>query len=270
MTSPALSELSVTEFLALARIGFFPRGLVIGASILDAGSQYGWEVATAEIKALSTALREARGLAVGRLRDQAAARGADGVVDVRLEVEHHMWRGGRQVVKFVAMGTAVAFDADHAPHALRRAPRLCLRDQTPFLSDLTGPDFVTLLQAGYRPVSLAMGVCVYGLDPRSLRRHRGKDEEIPDYTQAFFDARETAMSRLQKDLFRDFPTGHPDSPAGVVGMTVREASHGGEANQGLPVVEFSAIGTAVAPLAHDDPRRDHAAPRPRLVVSLDR
>src|SRR5881628_1074462 len=95
----ALSELSVTEFLALARMGFVPRGLVVGSCVYSAGTQYDWTVQTAEVGALSNAMRQARQLAIARMRKQAAAFHADGVVDVRLEVEHHLWRGARQVAK---------------------------------------------------------------------------------------------------------------------------------------------------------------------------
>ena len=34
---PALSDLSVTEFLTLSRVGFLPRGLVIGSCVFEAG-----------------------------------------------------------------------------------------------------------------------------------------------------------------------------------------------------------------------------------------
>ena len=57
----------------------------------------------------SHALREARSLATDRMRAQAVRLGADGVVDVRMDVEHHLWRGGRQVVKFVAVGTICSY-----------------------------------------------------------------------------------------------------------------------------------------------------------------
>lgn len=267
---PALSELSVTEFLTLSRLGFFPHGLVIGSAVYDAGSQYDWRVATHEVTSLSQAMHQARRFALGRMREQAAQLGAEGVVDVRLEVEHHVWRGGRQVAKFVAMGTAIGFDAARAPTELASAPSLRLASGAPFTSDLTGTDFVTLLRAGYRPVTLAMGVCVYGLDPRELRKYAGRDEEIGVYTQAFFDARETAMSRLSEDVFREVPTGTRDAPVGIVGMTVGEATYGGQLWQGLPIVEFSAVGTAIAPLASGDPRKAATHPRPRLVVPLDR
>lgn len=266
----ALSELGVTEFLTLARVGFLPRGLVIGSCVFAAGSQYDWQVQTAEIQTLSHAMRNARHLAIQRMRKQAAHLGAEGVVDVRLEVEHHVWRGARQVAKCIAVGTAVSFDERHAPAHLRGSPSLRLKNGQPFDSDLSGGEFVTLLTAGYRPVTVAMGNCVYGLDPRVLRQFRDKDAEIGPFTTAFFDARELAMERLQQDLFKHWPRGTPDCPVGIVGMTVDEATYGGAGASGPPIVEFTALGTAIAELAPNDPRRAKVPPRPKLVVPLDR
>jgi uncharacterized protein YbjQ (UPF0145 family) len=264
----ALSELSVTEFLTLSRMGFYPHGLVIGSSLYEAGTQYDWTVATAEVTALSDAMRAARALAMRRMRDQAMELGADGVVDVRLELEHHLWRGARQVVKFVVTGTAIGFDAGLAPEAFRDAPSLRLASGWPFTSDLTATDFVALLRAGYRPVTLAMSSCVYGLDPRELRQYRGQDAEVTSLTQAFFDARETAMDRLQEDLFHELPKGGVDEPIGIVGMTVGEATYGDR--QSAPLVEFTAVGTAIAHLHGQDPRRAATRPRPQVVVPLNR
>ena len=132
------------------------------------------------------------------------------------------------------------------------------------------PRLESLLGAGYRPVTVAMGTCVYGLDPRELRRYRGQDAEIGAYTQAFFDARETAMERLQHDLFHEWPPGHPDAPVGIVGMTVSESTYGGSVIGGPPIVEFTAIGTAIAPLREGDPRKLAVMPKPVVVVPLDR
>ena len=270
MTTPALSELGVTEFLTLARVGFVPRGLVIGSCVYGAGTQYDWQVATAEVVQLSQAMRAARRNAIHRMREQAAQLGADGVVDVRLEVEHHLWRGARQVAKCIAVGTAVVFDRTRVPRHLQDAPSLKLANGKPFDSDLSGGDFVTLLAAGYRPITVAMGNCVYGLDPRILRAYRGKDDEIQPYTRAFFDARELAMERLQEDLFAAWPKGSPDCPTGIVGMTVSESVYGGSGASGPPIVEFTALGTAIAPLQANDPRLRVAPPKPQLVVPLDR
>jgi uncharacterized protein YbjQ (UPF0145 family) len=265
---PALSELSVTEFLTLARIGYLPHGVVIGSCIFEAGNQYDWVVATQEVQSLSHALRSARRLAIERMRKEAEKVGAEGVVDVRVEVEHDVWRGSRMVAKFIALGTAIGFDAEHGPPEASAAPSLRLAGGTPFTSDLTAPDFVTLLRAGYRPIEVAMGACVYGLDPRHLRDYRSRDAEVTEYTQAFFDARETAMDRLQQDLFKHHPHGGPDAPVGIVGVAVSEAVYGG--GQSAPIVEFTAIGTAVAELAPNDPRRARARSKPTLVVPLNR
>ncbi len=266
----ALSELSVTEFLTLGRMGFFPKGLVVGSCVFCAGTQYEWKVETGEVKRLSQAMRTARTAAVERMRAQANKLGAEGVVDVRLEVEHHLWRGARQVAKCVAFGTAIAFDPEHAPEPLKHAPSLKLKNGHPFDSDLTTADFVTLLGAGFRPITVAMGNCVYGLDPRELRNHRGRDAEIKPFTDAFFNARETAMQRLQDDLFKHWPVGSPDCPTGIVGMTVSESAYGGQIASGPPIVEFTALGTAIAPLSPNDPRQAKELPKPKMVVALDR
>ena len=50
--TPALSELSVTEFVAPARLGLFPRGLVVGSCVYSAGTQYDWTAATREVTKL--------------------------------------------------------------------------------------------------------------------------------------------------------------------------------------------------------------------------
>jgi uncharacterized protein YbjQ (UPF0145 family) len=262
----AASDLSVTEFLTLSRVGFLPHGLVIGSCIYDAGFSVTWGYG--EVTQLSVAMRKARHLAVKRMRDQAKELGAEGVVGVRLDVEHHTWRGGHVVAKFVAVGTAIAFDHEHGPEEFQHAPPLMLQGGKPFTSDLSGQDFVMLLRAGYRPVDLAMGCCVQAIDPSIVDIYRlgNQNEEIPQYTQALFDAREVAMERLAEDLFKHWPPGHPDSPVGVVGMSVDEMVHAG----GASIIEYSAIGTAVAPLLEHDPRRAKQLPAPTIVVPLDR
>jgi uncharacterized protein YbjQ (UPF0145 family) len=270
----ALSDLSVTEFLTLSRMGFLPHGVVVGDAIVDAGVNV-LSGRTQELPQMSRAMRLARQLAVTRMRDQAQAHRAEGVVGVRMQVEHHKWRGGHQVVKILALGTAVAFDPAHAPPELGASRPLTLVSGRPFTSALSGQDFVTLLRAGYRPVSVAMGTCVYELDALAVRRMAGtgNNEEVMEYTRALGDARELAMSRMTKDLFADFGLAgahqaaqNPDAPAGVVGMKVAETAHAGAKN----VIEYTAVGTAVAHLRQGDPRKADVPPAPRIVVSLDR
>jgi uncharacterized protein YbjQ (UPF0145 family) len=272
--SLALSDLSVTEFLTLSRMGFLPHGLVVGSAICDAGwSNLSGQ--TREVTSLSQAMRAARALAVHRMRDQAAKLKAEGVVGVRLLVEHHKWRGGHQLAKILALGTAVAFDASHAPQDLRGAPTLHMADGRPFTSALSGQDFVTLLRAGYRPVSISVGCCVYELNGYGVWPYAqaGRNDEIVEFTQALFDARELAMERMTQDLFAEFglpgahaAAGHPDAPVGVVGMKVGEEAHAGVQN----VIEYTAIGTAVAHVRDGDPRKAATPPAPAIVVPLDR
>jgi uncharacterized protein YbjQ (UPF0145 family) len=298
----ALSDLGVTEFLTLGRLNFKPRGLVVGTAIYEAdtrsagptvdlfgalfsGKPFVNTMPTGEITLLSEAVRAARTLSIERMRQQATSLHAEGVVGVRLEVEHHLWRGGHQIVKFLAMGTAIGPDMHHPLEEVKDAPSLKLKNGQPFTSDLSGTDFVALLQAGYRPVTVAGGTCIYQLNLNDMQRYQGYNAEIAEYTRAFFDARETAMARLQYDLFSWWPPGHPDAPTGIVGMTVSEEAHrpqlmgaGRSANRAgsvtsgasSPVVEFTAIGTAVAPLAPNDPRRAKEVVKPLVVVPLDR
>jgi uncharacterized protein YbjQ (UPF0145 family) len=294
---PALSDVSVTEFLTLSRMGFLPHALVVGASVYEAdtranagrvdvfGALFGGKPLvqmppTGEVVALSEAVRAARALAIERMRAQAQQAGAEGVVGVRLHVEHHLWRGNHQVAKFVAIGTAVGFDRDHGPTELRNAPSLRLANGAPFTSDLSGQDFVALLQAGFRPVTVASGTCVYQLNLQELTRYYGQNAEIGEFTRAFFDARETAMARLQYDLFSWWPVGHPDAPTGIVGMTVTEEAHRPQSlgtrqnamvqQQLAATVEFTAVGTAIVPLQPGDPRRAAQQAKPIVVVPLDR
>ncbi|MEO7110269.1 MAG: heavy metal-binding domain-containing protein [Polyangiaceae bacterium] len=269
----ALSDLSVTEFLVLARMGFLPRGLVIGSAVWDAGapaffSAISQSARESNAQSVADSLRSARQAALSRMWSHGKQLHAEGVVGVRLTLEHHRWHGGHQVAKIVALGTAIAFDKHHAPREFENAPSLALANGGPFTSDLSGQDFVALLRAGYRPISLATGNAVCAIDPSISRSYAlsFKNEEMVGYTQAFFDARESAMDTLTKDIFHSFPHGSQDAPAGVVGMKVEERTHGGSSG----FVEFTAIGTAVAVMHGEDPRVGKTHPTPTMVVPLDR
>jgi uncharacterized protein YbjQ (UPF0145 family) len=271
--TPALSDLSAREFVTLARAGYVPLGLAIGVSVYDAGLDSFMSNTTRELTALSQAMHGARAMAMQRLAGEAQRLGAEGVVGVRVEVEHHRWRGGHTVARFVAVGTAIAVDDAHAPEAIVRAPSLSLRGGgRPFTSDLTATDFVSLLRAGYRPVALAFGNSAWELSSQSLRglRFNFDNVELAEHTRALYDAREMAMLRLEQDLFAQHPAGTRDAPVGVVGMTVSEVVHepeGRAPGQGN-IIECTAVGTAVTHLPADDPRR---APdvAPAIVMPVD-
>jgi len=188
------SDLSVNEFLLVKEAGFHPVGLVLGSSIYHVGLQMGRWGKNQELTTLTQALYHARELAMSRMVAEAAALGADGIVGVRLDVEQKEF--GADVTEFIAVGTAVKAEGARA--------RLPWRTHTgaPFTSDLSGQDFWTLLQSGHAPLGLVLGTCVYHIAHRgmgSVMKTAGQNAELPQFTQALYEARELAMGRMQSE-----------------------------------------------------------------------
>src|SRR5437016_10669025 len=185
------SDLSVNEFLLVRQAGFDPVGLVVGSSIYHIGYQMAAWSQNQEMNVLTQAMYHARELAMTRMEEEANALGADGIVGVRLEVTRHEW--GESLAEFVAIGTAIRARSGQTYRNVRGLP---------FTSDLSGQDFWTLLRAGYRPVGMVMGNCVYHVAHQSfgqMMRQIGQNVEYPNFTQAIYDARELAMERMQAE-----------------------------------------------------------------------
>jgi uncharacterized protein YbjQ (UPF0145 family) len=210
--------------------GFDPLGLVIGSSIYHIGYQQSSWKQSMEMEVLSQAMYEARELAMTRMEEEADQLGADGIVGVRLDIGRYEW--GEHLAEFIAIGTAVK----HRDGEMHRAP-----NGRPFTSDLSGQDFWTLLASGHRPVGLVMGSCVYHVAHQGMfasMRQIGQNVEMPNFTQALYDARELAMERMQKEA-------ESLQAEGIVGVQLQERSHG----WGSHVIEFFAVGTAIVPVA---------------------
>jgi uncharacterized protein YbjQ (UPF0145 family) len=239
------SDLSVNEFLLVKEAGFHPRGLVVGSSIYHIGFQAkGWSTSR-EVQTLTQAMYAARELAMSRMEEEAAVLGADGIVGVRLDVGFYEW--GRGTAEFLALGTAVS--AEDGGNWKTPAGK-------PFTSDLSGQDFWTLLQAGHAPLGLVMGTCVYHVAHQGMFKamgNIGQNKEMPNFTQALYEARELAMERMQDEAKKV-------GAEGIVGVQIQEKSH----IWGSHTIEFFAMGTAVRKL----PDREIATPR--MVLSLDR
>src|SRR5258707_6008170 len=228
------SDLSVNEFLLVKQSGFEPLGLVLGSSIYHIGFQQAMWNQNQEMGVLTQAMYDARELAMTGMEEEADQLGADGVVGVRLAIGRHEW--GAELAEFIAIGTAVK----HREGELHRAP-----NGRPFTSDLTGQDFSTLLASGHRPVGLVMGSCVYHVAHQGMfasMRQLGQNVEMPNFTQALYDARELAMDRMQKEA-------EELQAEGIVGVQLQERSHG----WGAHVIEFFAVGTAIVPSQGDHP-----------------
>lgn len=225
------SDLSVSEYLLLEDVGYEPLGLVVGSSIYHIGYQRRAQLRAHELDVLSKALYHARQLAMQRMEEEAADLDADGIVAVRLTVRGFSSRG--HVAEFLAVGTAVC-ERDSRP-----------RQERPFTSDLSGQDFWALARAGKRPVGLVMGSCVYSVPVGSQINPglRLRSTELPNYTQALYDARELAMTRMQREA-------QELAADGIVGVDLVEHEHGWSGK----LIEFFAIGTAIL--------TDPTAPRP--------
>src|SRR5271155_5583773 len=105
------SDLSVSEYVLLGEAGFEPLGFVVGSSIYHIGLQVGRWSQNQELDVLTQAMYNARELAMSRMRAEADALSADGVVGVTLRMQAYVW--GQDVLEFLATGTAVrALDSD--------------------------------------------------------------------------------------------------------------------------------------------------------------
>jgi uncharacterized protein YbjQ (UPF0145 family) len=237
------SDLSVNEFLVVGEAGFDPVGFVIGSSIYHVGLQAAGYRQSMELTVLSQAMYEARNLAMTRMEEEADQLGADGIVGVRLTINRYAW--GENMAEFIAVGTAIK----HREGKLHRAP-----NGRPFTSDLSGQDFWTLLRTGHRPVGMVMGSCVYHVAHQSMRtafKNTGRNVEMPNFTQAMYDARELAMGRMQAEA-------EALDAEGIVGVRLQEQSHG----WGSHVIEFFGIGTAIV-------KSEGAAPVPTPAPVMD-
>jgi uncharacterized protein YbjQ (UPF0145 family) len=238
------SDLSVSEYLLVEDAGFEPLGLVLGTSIYHVGYQRQQWRASHELTVLSDALYRARELAMRRMEEEAADLEADGIVGVRLDVNGFGSRG--HTAEFIAVGTAI-----------RRRDATTRSGGRPFSSDLSGQDFWMLLRMGARPVGMVMGSCVYAITYRGGVVSPGRsmrNTELPLYTQALYDARELAMTRMQREAAALGATG-------IVGVRLVEHGHA----WGGRIVEFFAIGTAII---KERPAEPIAVSGPRSWVHL--
>jgi uncharacterized protein YbjQ (UPF0145 family) len=224
---------------------------VLGSSIYHVGFQMGRWSSNQELETLSQAMYHARELAMTRMEAEADVLGADGIVGVRLDIEFKEF--GSDLAEFIAVGTAV-----HADEAHRNTPdgfSWRNNQRKPFTSDLSGQDFWTLLQAGYAPLGMVMGSCVYHVAHQRFWQtigNTGQNVEIPQFTEALYDARELAMSRMQAEA-------EALQAEGIVGVQMLSLPH----RWGGHTTEFFAIGTAVRPI-----REDHTIATPALVLPL--
>jgi uncharacterized protein YbjQ (UPF0145 family) len=244
------SDLSVSEYVLLGEAGFEPLGFVIGSSIYHVGLQVGRWGRNQELQVLTQAMYNAREMAMARMRAEADHLAADGIVGVQLRMQMYAW--GQSCLEFVATGTAVRHLAGQGSHL---AP-----DGRAFTSDLSAQDFFRLLAAGAVPVAFVLGTCVYHIAHQGMLqtlRQAGQNQEMMQFTQGVYEARELALGRMQAEAT------HARS-SGIVGVAVEVKNH----VWGEHATEFLATGTAIRRLA-DEHKLPETSPKPTFTLGLD-
>jgi uncharacterized protein YbjQ (UPF0145 family) len=244
------SDLSVSEYVLLGEAGFEPLGFVVGSSIYHVGLQVSRWGRNQELQILTQAMYSAREFAMARMRAEADHLDADGIVGVQLRMQMYAW--GQSCLEFVATGTAVRHLAGQGAH---RAP-----DGRAFTSDLSAQDFFRLLAAGAVPVAFVLGTCVYHIAHQSMMqtlRQAGQNQEMLQFTQGVYEARELALTRMQAEAAQV-------RSSGIVGVTVDVKNH----VWGEHATEFLATGTAVRRLA-DEHKLPETSPKPTFTLGLD-
>jgi uncharacterized protein YbjQ (UPF0145 family) len=244
------SDLSVSEYVLLGEAGFEPLGFVVGSSIYHIGVQIGRWSQNQELQVLTQAMYNARELAMARMRAEADHLDSDGIVGVQLRMQMYAW--GEGCLEFLATGTAVRHLAGQGAH---RAP-----DGRAFTSDLSAQDFFRLLAAGAVPVAFVLGTCVYHIAHQGVMqslRQAGRNQEMLQFTQGVYEARELALARMQAEAAAA-------RASGIVGVDVDVKNH----VWGQHATEFLATGTAVRRLATEH-RLPETSPRPTFTLGLD-
>jgi uncharacterized protein YbjQ (UPF0145 family) len=235
------SGLSVAGFALTGPAGVRPVCQVMGSSVYKVGWQgYPWGGSSwggsrsMELTQLTTAWNSARGLALGRLEEEARLAGCHAVVDVSFDGRRHDFLTDE--IEIVVNGTAV--------HLPEEAP------ERPVLTDLSMADYVLLRRGGYEPVGVVASTSVFyvvaGWSTRRATTWRFQpNQELTDFTQGVYEAREMALGRASAQAERL-------GAAGMVGVSVdhdvavREYDQGGTKTKDL-IVTFHVLGTAIAP-----------------------
>lgn len=253
------SDLSVNEFLLARERGYQPLSQVMGSSIYQVGWQYTRQYTRGtqsyEMDTLSRAHQHAASLALSRLEQEAKLLNAHGVIGVRFTRRSYEW--GSHLLEYTAIGTAIKLP--DAPLTGR-----------PFLSDLSGQEFWTLLQAGYYPAGVVSGYCSYYVALGSNLTQQiqgwwtgGANQEIGPFTQGLYNARHLAMTRAN-DMARK------QQALGIVGMHIENDRRISEYETDNPqrkymdlYVHFAVLGTAIITV-----QKEHTIPPLKATLTF--
>lgn len=132
---PVTSDLTCQEMWNLANLGYAPIKLVLGTAVYSLGVMGGVvaalkSFARGEISELTSLIYDAREHAIGLIRDEAAALGADDVVGIKTHV-HDLGK----LLEFMAIGTAVKKIPGIKTQSPSLPPQAIIVDKDTWISD---------------------------------------------------------------------------------------------------------------------------------------
>jgi uncharacterized protein YbjQ (UPF0145 family) len=248
------SDLSVADFALCHKLGLRPLAQVMGSSIYQVGYQNTpWPYAAGgfmfELNFLSDAWNEVRRRALNRLALEAGHLGAEAVVGVELRTGAHDW--AENSIEYVVIGTAVRH-GEVGGAAMAADGGAAAGGKAPVLTELAVDDYWKLAQAGIDPLGVVAWSSAFFVRASYNTQILGglggamgftENQELPEYTQGFYEARELVMERMTAQAAQLGATG-------VVGVRVnhgiqRFETGSGRYAQGGLMVTFHAVGTAI-------------------------
>ncbi len=253
------SDLSVADFALCHRMGLRPLSQVMGSSVYQVGYQAtpwpGMGLGGGmmfELDTLSHAWNDVRSRALGRLGQEAALVGGDAVVGVELRAGRYDF--AENAIEYALVGTAV------------RHERGGVSAHGPVLTELSVADYAKLAQAQIEPLGFVAWSSVFFVAASYTTQMLGgglgftRNQELPEFTQGIYGARETVVARMTAQAARL-------GASGVIGAridhTIRPISlGGGRYERGGLMVSFHAIGTAIREPA------GALVPAPKMTVDM--
>ncbi len=188
------SSASGQELYCHLDAGYHPMHFVMGNVAYALGIGRGFvgglrTMAKGEVKEYSEMYNRIRHLALWRMKEEASRRGANAVVDVKIEIRPF----GPGVVELLMTGTA----SFHPRFSQGPVP-----PQQVVTSELTGPELWNLARLGYAPVELVMATSVYsiglvgGIGTMFSGFVRG---ELDELTKLIYHARENCLQLIRHE-----------------------------------------------------------------------
>jgi uncharacterized protein YbjQ (UPF0145 family) len=179
------SLLSVPAAVGIETAGFTPIGEVMGCTVQNVSPLLGigGTMGSLSMEPYAASLRQGYDTALDRLKQEAVAIGADGVVGITFTTTN-VTDSARE---YVALGTAVRAETTQRPGRL-------------FTTELAGQDAAKLLMSGWVPVAVAIGIAVLAEYAYNTQQQLAgmwtTNFEVESYTRLITRVRSTARGAL--------------------------------------------------------------------------